>query len=135
MAWRSVKALLASVLLTGALLPATSAGVADAATALPPGFVLRDTDTGLGQYALTDFAYLPDNSVLAIAKTGAVRWMPEAGAAKTIATLGVRTNADMGLVGIAVAPDYATSHAIYLNRAINRTSDWAMRLSRYTVTV
>ena len=135
MASRRLRTLLATVLLTGALVPATSAGVAEAVTALPPGFVLRDTDSGFGQYVLTDFAYLPDNSVLAIAKTGAVKWLPETGAAKTIASLPVRTNEDLGLVGLAVAPDYATSHAIYLNRSINRTSDFVERLSRFTVTV
>ncbi len=134
MASRSLRNLLVTAALVGALLPAVTPGVASAA-AVPAGFVLRDADTGFGQYALTDFGYLPDNSVLAIAKTGAVNWIPESGAATTIATFGVRTNEDLGLVGIAVAPDYATSHTVYLNRSINRTSDFVMRLSRFTVTV
>ncbi|WP_206789394.1 PQQ-dependent sugar dehydrogenase [Amycolatopsis sp. MtRt-6] len=120
--------------LIGALLPFVSPGVAAAAT-LPPGFVLRDTDSGLGQYQFTDFGYLPDNSVLVTGKDGRVRWLPVTGAGRTIATLPVRTNQDLGLVGLAVAPDYATSRGIYLTRSINTAGGFVMRLSRFTVTV
>ena len=84
--------------------------------------MLRDTDTGLGQYELTDFGYLPDNSIIAIGKSGTVRWLTETGAGRTIGTFTVRTNGDMGLVGLAIAPDFATSHQIYLNREINVSS-------------
>ncbi|WP_370973406.1 PQQ-dependent sugar dehydrogenase [Amycolatopsis sp. cg9] len=136
MAWKTLHALrhlLVASVLTGALLPALSP--AAAATALPPGFVLRDTDTGLGQYQLTDFAYLPDGSVLATAKDGRVRWLPVTGAGKTVATLPTRSVSDLGLVGVAVAPDYATSRTIYLTRSVNQASGFVMRLSRFTVTV
>ncbi|MDQ7806681.1 PQQ-dependent sugar dehydrogenase [Amycolatopsis sp. A133] len=137
MALRKLRALrhaLVAAVMTGALLPVVSTGVAAAAT-LPQGFVLRDTDSGLGLYKLTDFAYLPDNSVLATGKDGRVRWLPVTGAGTTIATLPVRTDEDLGLVGLAVAPDYATSHSIYLTRSINTTGGFVMRLSRFTVTV
>ncbi|MET8994616.1 PQQ-dependent sugar dehydrogenase [Amycolatopsis sp. NPDC004169] len=133
MAMRVLRLLLVAVLV-GALLPVVSQGVATAA-ALPPGFVLRDTDTGLGAYELTDFAHLPDNSVLATGKTGAVRWLPVTGAARTIATLPVRSEEDLGLVGLAVAPDYPASRAIYLTRSIDTAGGFVMRLSRFTVTV
>ncbi|MBE1493832.1 hypothetical protein H4696_000932 [Amycolatopsis lexingtonensis] len=106
-----------------------------AAAALPPGFVLQDTDTGLGQYQLTDFAYLPGGSVLTTAKDGRVRWLPAAGTGRTIATLPTRSVSDLGLAGLAVAPDYATSHTIYLTRSVNQSSGFVMRLSRFTVTV
>jgi glucose/arabinose dehydrogenase len=125
---------LVAAVLTGALLPVVSTGVAAAAT-LPQGFVLRDIDTGFGANELTDFAYLPDNSILAIAKTGGVRWLPETGAPKIIASMPVRTIGDLGLVGIAAAPDYATTHTIYLTRSIDSGSGYVMRLSRFTVTV
>ncbi|WP_328612989.1 PQQ-dependent sugar dehydrogenase [Amycolatopsis sp. NBC_00355] len=131
---RALRHALVAVVLTGALLPAVTTGVAAAAT-LPQGFVLRDTDTGLGQYQLTDFAYLPDNSILATGKSGSVRWLPVSGTGKTIASLPVRTDEDLGLVGLAVAPDYATSHTIYLSRSINVTGGFVMRMSRFTVTV
>ncbi|WP_328447505.1 PQQ-dependent sugar dehydrogenase [Amycolatopsis sp. NBC_00438] len=132
---RALRHALVAVVLTGALLPAVTTGVAAAAATLPQGFVLRDTDTGLGQYQLTDFAYLPDNSILATGKSGSVRWLPVSGTGKTIASLPVRTDEDLGLVGLAVAPDYATSHTIYLSRSINVTGGFVMRMSRFTVTV
>ncbi|MGW5723712.1 PQQ-dependent sugar dehydrogenase, partial [Amycolatopsis sp. NPDC003865] len=106
---------------------------ADAAATLPPGFVLRDTSTGTGQYQLTDFAYLPDQSVLATAKNGRVQWVPAGGTPRTIATLPTREISDIGLVGLAVAPDYATSHTIYTTRSVNVGSGFVMRLSKFTV--
>ncbi|WP_439379610.1 PQQ-dependent sugar dehydrogenase [Amycolatopsis lexingtonensis] len=130
---RALRHVLVAAVLTGALLPVVATEAV--AVALPAGFVLRDTDTGLGQYQLTDFAYLPGGSVLATAKDGRVRWLPATGAGRTIATLPVRTAGDLGLVGVAVAPDYAASHTIYLTRSVNQTSGFVMRLSRFTVTV
>src|SRR4051812_14979762 len=110
---RAVRHALVAAVLAGALLPAvpTQAG---AAAALPPGFVLREPDAGFGQYQLTDFATLPGGSLLATAKDGRVRWLPETGTGKTIAALPTRADGDLGLVGVAVAPDYATSHTVYL---------------------
>ena len=63
------------------------APAASAAPALPAGFVLRDQATGQATYDLTDFAYLPDNSVITIGKTGRVTWISPTGAVRTIATL------------------------------------------------
>ncbi|MEV6639927.1 PQQ-dependent sugar dehydrogenase [Amycolatopsis sp. NPDC051371] len=131
---RALRHAFVAAVLTGALLPVVSTGVAAAAT-LPQGFVLRDTDTGLGQDPLTDFAYLPDDSTLVIGKGGGVRWLPVNGAGRDIASLPVRTEEDLGLVGLAVAPDYPTSHSIYLTRSINVGSGFVMRLARFTVTV
>jgi uncharacterized protein with LGFP repeats/glucose/arabinose dehydrogenase len=132
---RALRHAFVATVLTGAMLPVVTTGVATAATALPPGFVLRDTSTGLGNYQLTDFAYLPDQSVLATAKNGRVQWVPATGAPRTIATLPTREVSDLGLVGLAVAPDYATSHTIYLTRSLNVGSGFVMRLSKFTVTV
>ncbi|MEU8631456.1 PQQ-dependent sugar dehydrogenase [Amycolatopsis sp. NPDC048633] len=132
---RALRHALVAAVLTGAMLPVVSTGVATAATALPQGFVLRDTSTGLGNYQLTDFAYLPDQSVLATAKNGRVQWVPATGTPRTIATLATREISDLGLVGLAVAPDYATSHTIYLTRSLNVGNSFVMRLSKFTVTV
>ncbi|MGW4060990.1 PQQ-dependent sugar dehydrogenase [Amycolatopsis sp. NPDC004747] len=132
MAFRTLRLLLTTVL-AGTLLPVIATGVATAAT-LPPGFVLRDTDSGLGPYQLTDFAYLPDTSVLATGKDGRVRWLPAGGTGRTIATLPVHADGDLGLVGLAVAPDYAASRAVYLTRSIDTAGGFVMRLSRFTVT-
>ena len=134
---RALRHVLVTTALMGALVPAVSTGVASAAATLPAGFVVRDTATGFGQYELTDFGYLPDKSILAISKNGLVNWVPETGGApRTIATLPTHTTDDMGLVGLAIAPDYATSHTIYLTRSIDTTApSWVMRLSKFTVTV
>jgi len=108
-------------------------GAAGAET-LPQGFVLRDTPTGQGMYNLTDFAYLPDGSVLTTGKNGRVTWVPQDGEPRTIAELTAETTADLGLVGIAVAPDYAKTGFIYLSRALpGSTSAYLLRLSRFTV--
>ncbi|MEV4142891.1 PQQ-dependent sugar dehydrogenase [Amycolatopsis sp. NPDC049691] len=130
---RALRHAFVAAVLTGALLPVVTTGVAAAATTLPPGFVLQDTSTGTGQYQLTDFAYLPDQSVLATAKNGRVQWVPTSGAPRTIATLPTREISDIGLVGLAVAPDYATSHTIYTTRSLNVGTGFVMRLSKFTV--
>ncbi|WP_372671669.1 PQQ-dependent sugar dehydrogenase [Amycolatopsis kentuckyensis] len=130
---RALRHAFVAAVLTGALLPVVSTGEAAAATTLPAGFVLRDTSTGVGNYQLTDFAYLPDQSVLATAKNGRVQWVPTSGTPRTIATLPTREISDIGLVGLAVAPDYATSHTIYTTRSLNVGSGFVMRLSKFTV--
>ncbi|GHF44197.1 glucose/arabinose dehydrogenase [Amycolatopsis bartoniae] len=107
---------------------------ASAAPALPSGFVIREQDTGQAPYDLTDFAYLPDGSVFTTGKSGKVTWISPAGATRTLATLSVRSDGDLGLVGLAVAPDYATTHAIYLVRAVPVTGGTNFRLARWTVT-
>lgn len=103
--------------------------------ALPAGFVLTSTPGGHGPGELTDFDYLPDGSMITIGKGGKVAWVSPTGAVRTLATLPVTTVQDLGLVGLAVAPDYATSQAIYLARALpGSTNNWPLRLSRFTVT-
>src|SRR5690242_2080704 len=92
---RALRHAFVAAVLTGALLPVVSTGVATAATALPPGFVLQDTNTGLGKYQLTDFAFLPDQSVLATAKDGRVQWVPATGTPRLIATLPTREISDL----------------------------------------
>jgi glucose/arabinose dehydrogenase len=104
------------------------------AETLPQGFVLRDTPTGQGMYNLTDFAYLPDGSVLTTGKNGRVTWVPRDGEPRTIAELTAETASDLGLVGIAVSPDYGTTGYVYLSRALPRSgTGYLLRLSRFTV--
>ena len=59
--------------------------------------------------------------------------MSAAGAARTLATLSVVTREDLGLISVAVAPDYATSKRIYTIRTISVDGTWVMRLSAWTV--
>ncbi len=118
------------------LLPGwVGAPVATGAPTLPSGFVLRDQPSGQAAFDLTDFAYLPDGSVLSIGKSGKVAWVSTAGQVRTIATLPVHTIGDLGLVGLAVAPDFATSRQIYLTWSFDTTGGaFTMRVARWTVT-
>ncbi|NKQ55259.1 PKD domain-containing protein [Amycolatopsis sp. K13G38] len=128
---------LVSALLGGLLVVVGLVAVAPSATAaasLPAGFVLRDQPSGQAAYDLTDFAYLPDGSILTIGKSGKLAWVSPSGATRTLHTFQVRTDGDLGLVGLAVAPDYATSHQIYLARTIPASGGGTFRLARFTVT-
>ncbi|WP_236796627.1 PQQ-dependent sugar dehydrogenase [Amycolatopsis sp. GM8] len=108
---------------------------ASAAPTIPTGFVIRDQPSGQGPYDLTDFGYLPDGSILTTAKSGKITWISATGAVKTITTLPVNSDGDLGLVGLAIAPDYASSHNVYLTRAIrNGNGSSTFRLARFTVT-
>ena len=122
---------LGSLVVSGAV----HAPPAQAAPQLPAGFTLTSTPSGQGEFELTDFAYLPDGSVITIGKSGTVAWVSTTGAVRTLANLPVTTVQDLGLVGLAVAPDYETSKTIYLARAMpGTTNNWPLRLSRHTVT-
>lgn len=104
---------------------------------LPAGFVVSSQPSGQGPGRLTDFDYLPDGSMITTGKNGTVAWVSADGATtRQLATLPVAVKQDLGLVGIAVAPDYQTSRTIYLARALPApdTGPWTLRLSRFTVT-
>jgi uncharacterized protein with LGFP repeats/glucose/arabinose dehydrogenase len=135
-----VRALLATAgLLAGVVTVVAGAAPAAAAPALPSGFLLQEIPTGFGEGdLLTDFAFLPDESLLLIGKGGKVGWAPRTGTPRTIANLTVRTDGDLGLVGLALAPDYATSHVIYTARTVPGTGPGSgqhglLRLSSWRV--
>ncbi len=103
--------------------------------ALPSGFVLRDIPTGQAAYDLTSFAYLPDGSLLTTGKSGRITWVSATGGTtRAIAALRTVTQNDLGVVGIAVANDFARTRHIYLIRAVpSSTSAFRIRLSRFVV--
>ncbi|HSE08284.1 MAG TPA: PQQ-dependent sugar dehydrogenase [Nocardioidaceae bacterium] len=130
---RSGLLLALAAMLCGQLL-LLSSSPASAVSSLPPGFVLRDTPTGQGPYNLTDFAYLPDGSVLTAGKNGRVTWVPLGGAPRTIAQLDTDPVSDLGLVGLALARDYDRTGHVYAIRSIPTSAPpWILRLSRFTV--
>jgi len=108
----------------------------DDAAALPPGFALVDTATGQAPYNLTDFGYLPDGSVITTGKDGTLTWVSASGdRTQQIAQLPTGTSNDTGLVGMALARDFASTRHVYLARALVDTSPGQrVRLSRWTVT-
>lgn len=121
-----VLALLVSATLVG------SAGPAAAAPALPAGFAVRDLPSGQ-EALLTDFAFAPDGSWFTTGKDGRVAWVSAAGVPRTLASLAVVSDADLGLTGIAVAADYATSRRIFTARSVTVSGQNLMRLSSWTV--
>jgi len=134
-----VRRLVASLIapLTGAtaLVMVTAAPVA-AAPELPPGFVLTRLPSGQGPGdLLTNFAYLPDRGVLSTGKNGKVAWVSADGqTTRTLATIPVDTAQDRGLIGLDLAPDYATSRHIYLTYQQPDGEAVMDRLVQWTVT-
>ncbi|WP_138758606.1 PQQ-dependent sugar dehydrogenase [Modestobacter altitudinis] len=126
------RVLLALVLLVAATLVGLP-GRASAAPSLPAGFAVRDLPTGQSEL-LTDFAFAPDGSWFTVGKNGRVAWVSADGRPRTLATLPVVTVQDLGLSGVAVATDYATSRQVYTARTVDLGGRWLMRLSAWTVT-
>ena len=146
----SLAAAAAAMVAVSLVVPTVRVAPASAAPALPSGFVLQDLATGLTPPSstgpgdlLSDFAYLPDESILAAGKYGKVQWVPRAGGPgvpRQVAMLTVNGAGDLGLVSIAVAPDFETSHLVYTARAVTSTATGSgvnglLRLSEWKATV
>src|ERR1700712_32687 len=85
------------------------------ALVLPPAFQLVDYPTGLAPYNLTDYAWLDDGSLLASGKDGTIMFVPPGGTPRIVTKVpNVRVVGDHGLLGFALANDYATSGRLYL---------------------
>jgi glucose/arabinose dehydrogenase/uncharacterized protein with LGFP repeats len=86
------------------------------ALALPPGFQLLDYPTGQAPKNLTNFAWLEDGGLLAGGKDGTVTFTAPGGVPHTLTKVpGVRAVTDHGMLGFALANDYATSGRVYLS--------------------
>lgn len=107
-------------------------GTALAAPSVPPGFVVQTMPSGQDE-VLTDFVFAPDGSWFTTGKNGRVAWVSREGQARTLAELPVLMNQDLGLTGIAVASDYATSRVVYTARATDVDGPRSLRLSAWTV--
>jgi glucose/arabinose dehydrogenase len=87
--------------------------------AVPTGFTLTQV---AGQLNFpTQLAWLPDGSILITEKPGVVKILRN-GALQVVADLRSSTNDywDRGLLGIAVDPDFANNHFVYLNRVFEK---------------
>ena len=140
----------AALVAVSLVVPGVRVAPVSAATTVPSGFVLQDLATGMTPPSsagpgdlLTDFAYLPDESILAAGKYGRVQWVPKAGGPgvpRQVAMLTVNAAQDLGLVSIAVANDFETSHLVYTARALPSTASGSganglLRLSEWKATV
>lgn len=131
----SVAATCAALALTSTVVLTTgTAAAADGPPSLPKGFVLLDSPSGQAAKDLTDFSYLPDGTVLSIGKQGKVAWVATDGHVNQLSQLSVVATQDLRLVGLAVAPDYATSKKIYLARSVPNANGYSLRVASWTVT-
>ncbi|NEK57744.1 PKD domain-containing protein [Geodermatophilus sabuli] len=113
-------------------LGAVSPAPAQAAPVLPPGFVVQELPTGQAEL-LTDVAPAPDGSWFTTGKNGRVAWVSADGRTTTLAELPVVSVQDLGLTGLAVAADHATSRTVYTARTLDVDGAWTMRVSAWTV--
>ena len=88
------------------------AAVARAGTP-PPGFT--DTAVATGLSLPTAFAFLPDGRMLMTEKAGALR-LVDGGVVTTLITISVCGGSEMGLLGIAIDPNFGANGFVYLYR-------------------
>ena len=103
---------LLALLLVLVMIPLSTPTPASGLTA-PPSFQLVDYPTGQAPYNLTDFAWLPDGGLLTSGKDGTITYVPPGGDPRVLTKVpSVRALGDHGLLGFALANDYATSGRI-----------------------
>src|SRR4051794_19832225 len=89
---------------------------AGAAMTVPSGFTVVNYKTGQAQYELTNFAWTDDGGLITIGKDGTVTFVPNGGSPRKLSKVpGVRAVDDHGLLGVALANDFATSGRVYLS--------------------
>jgi glucose/arabinose dehydrogenase len=95
-------------------------------------------DTNLGEPVR--IAVAPDGRVIFITRQGAVRvWSPSTGDTVLAGTVPTQTAGETGMIGLTLAPDFATTGHIYLNYAMpgfNQTASpnfRRQRTSRFTL--
>ncbi len=89
---------------------------ASAAPKLPPGFTIVNYETGQAKNQLTNFAWTGQGGLLTIGKAGRVTFVPSSGNPRILTTVpDVRSVDDHGLLGIALAGDYASSGRVFLS--------------------
>lgn len=127
---------LAVVVLAAAGLTVPAASPAAALTpSLPSGFTLSTITTGLPQWDLVNFVFLPNGDLLVAGRCGTLRRVSEAGTSSPVTGFpGAYCTGDRGLLGIDVAPDFATSRALYTlyDYTDTATGKIMARLSRWT---
>src|SRR5262249_28245772 len=86
------------------------------ASLVVPGFQVTTFQGGLS--TPTAIAFLPDGRMLITEKGGALK-LSDGTSASTLITLGVCTDSEMGLLGVAVDPNFSSNGFIYLYRTDN----------------
>jgi glucose/arabinose dehydrogenase len=97
----------------GLAVPAVISTASAAVPVLPAGFALESTPTGQAANLLTGFVELPTGGAITIGKCGKVTFVPVAAPPRQLATVPASCAQDLGLVGVALPPDFSTSRRVY----------------------
>jgi glucose/arabinose dehydrogenase len=111
---------LATVTATAALAIPPLAHAADPSSDFPAGFGIQPINTGLmdtSSPAISDFAVLPDDSIIAVNPMGILNWASEDGSEWHLIGDLAATSPDTTKKSIALAADFLTSHTIYVANA------------------
>jgi aldose sugar dehydrogenase len=110
-AWALASFLLAAVFLVPR--QAAQAGPGDSPTLTDTNLTVRPVVTGLS--FPTSFAFLGPNDILVLAKnSGQVLRVVNGAVTQTVLDLAVNNSSERGLLGIALDPDFANNHFVYL---------------------
>jgi glucose/arabinose dehydrogenase len=93
--------------------PAVISRASAAVPVLPAGFALDPVPTGQADYDLTGFVELPTGGAITIGKCGKVTFVPAAAPPRQLASVPAACIQDIGLVGVALPPDFSTSRRVY----------------------
>lgn len=97
--------------------------------ALPPGF--KKVQIATGFELSTSFAIAPDGRIFVTQKGGAVRIIKNGATLSTpFLSLQTASEGDQGLIGIALDPNFATNHYVYLHYV--NSDPLEIRISRFT---
>jgi glucose/arabinose dehydrogenase len=104
------------LVVTLGLVPLFGSAPAAAAMTIPAGFTVVDYKTGQAAYELTNFAWTGDGGLITIGKDGTITFVPNGGSPRKLTKIpGVRAVDDHGLLGLALANDFATSGRVFLS--------------------
>jgi glucose/arabinose dehydrogenase len=103
------------------------------ATATPPGNFSEHT-VASGLTAPTAVEFLPDGGLLVAEKAGALKLVRD-GAVTTLTTIPVCTASEMGLLGIALHPDFRSNGIVFLYRTKSAPTGCATATGRFNQVV
>lgn len=109
---------------------ASEAQPGSAAVAVPDGLPFTVTEQGRFETPFA-FAFLPDGRILVTEKTGKLKLRAIDGSVAEVSGVpAVAYGGQGGLLDVAIAPDFATSHSIYLSYSEPRPTGSSLALAR-----
>ncbi len=96
------------------------------AVELPDGFELATVGTGLTEPIALNFA--PDGALLVAERGGGLRWIRDEQVEDPFTHIEVRTSGEMGLLGVALGPDFSTTRHIYVLATVSFDEQRILRI-------